>query len=496
MPVEEGDVKEKVRRVVRRGLGRSAGVAWLARPRAQQCAQGTNALCLAEEIEERRERTSAQKPKLAKRVLRKLLRKKAPPRSQPESRKGSASGPHAQVTTACCDKFGHPIVCPLPDDRPEKEREKDPDHGNHIWGHISHPGWSPPTSHDLPNLHYQPVIAELPHLVEAKVVALSGPTENNLILLTRPVSEGLREYLMTLVELGCLDPPVSHLNGALNEEKSVDILDDVHEAEVDWKQWLIDYEYARFSGEPVSEDEFRALMSGFAALLRRIKGLEGQFAAEEDFEASDWDEGEAYSVNSTSSKSAHSAPAESQSFHSPRSPLSYEDGNDANSVRTTETAGTAGTVKKRDHISPQLPSYMTSPMPEHIFTLLSRTPPPRTPSPRRPSSSGLSRLEEVRSKEIQASQEGHFHINIDYVMDDMAHSPASVIRHPPSQPQSQPQQPEMTERIRLGASDGMSQADTESMSSFDMESDVGGIIRHEMSHNIVVADDALVVPLQ
>ncbi|KAL8863764.1 MAG: hypothetical protein Q9174_007550, partial [Haloplaca sp. 1 TL-2023] len=44
------------------------------------------------------------------------------------------------------------------------------------WGIIDHPGWSSPSSTDLPNIHFEPVIAELPNLIEAKAVSLA-PTD-------------------------------------------------------------------------------------------------------------------------------------------------------------------------------------------------------------------------------------------------------------------------------------------------------------------------------
>ncbi|KFZ15192.1 hypothetical protein V502_05733 [Pseudogymnoascus sp. VKM F-4520 (FW-2644)] len=96
-----------------------------------------------------------------------------------------------------------------------------------VWGPIAHAGWSPPTSPDLPNLHYAPVIAELPHLIEAKAVAISGATAASLALLPRPAHAGLREYVLVLLELKVLDGGVP------------------------WREFVGGYEEARFSGAEV-----------------------------------------------------------------------------------------------------------------------------------------------------------------------------------------------------------------------------------------------------
>ena len=141
-----------------------------------------------------------------------------------------------------------------------------------IWGKISHPGWSSPSSPDLPNLHYTPVIIELPHLIEAKAVSLaphdpslptppssSGPSlsihEPSLPdtlaveLLQRPATMGLRDYITHLSSLDMIHPP------ELGDE------------------FLNLYEKARFSGSPLAESDFRRLMHVFAEILRGMTVL-------------------------------------------------------------------------------------------------------------------------------------------------------------------------------------------------------------------------------
>jgi hypothetical protein len=132
-----------------------------------------------------------------------------------------------------------------------------------VWGIISHPGWSPPSSPDLPNLHYDPVINELAHLIEAKAVSLAPvdplsiststeppPADPVAVeLLQRPATMNLRDYVCHLTSLGIINP--SSLGNDL----------------------LAIYEKARFSNRPLDEAEFRAMMHVFAAILREMTPL-------------------------------------------------------------------------------------------------------------------------------------------------------------------------------------------------------------------------------
>lgn len=136
------------------------------------------------------------------------------------------------------------------------------------WGTISHPGWSSPSSADLPNLHYEPVILELPHLIEAKAVSLAPPDPLYSLepgtdpseppvadalaveILQRPASMDLRAYIHHLTALNMITPP------GLGTE------------------FLTIYEQARFSGEELNELEFRGLMSVFAEILRNMTPLD------------------------------------------------------------------------------------------------------------------------------------------------------------------------------------------------------------------------------
>lgn len=146
------------------------------------------------------------------------------------------------------------------------------------WAKISHPGWSSPYSPDIPNLQYDVVVEELSSLIEAKAVSLSpadplhaksprlsspdpfgghstdnetAPPDPRIVqFLERPDNMSLRDYVSHLSSLNLINPP------ALSE------------------QFLELYEYARFSGDPLTEDEFRRLMSIFAEILRGMTHLD------------------------------------------------------------------------------------------------------------------------------------------------------------------------------------------------------------------------------
>ncbi|KAL8992748.1 MAG: hypothetical protein Q9169_006872 [Polycauliona sp. 2 TL-2023] len=133
------------------------------------------------------------------------------------------------------------------------------------WGIISHPGWSSPSSPDLPHLHLNPIIHELPNLMEAKAVSLAPPDllsptsqptadppiPDALIVeyLQRPATMNLRDYIAHLTALGMLTQ-----HGLTTEFLSL-------------------YERSRYSGTPITEDGFRTLMALFADLLRDLRPL-------------------------------------------------------------------------------------------------------------------------------------------------------------------------------------------------------------------------------
>ncbi len=219
IPVEEGDVGKKVRRMILEGLQRSASIAYDARPRnmrQEEPSETSSGLPI-----DRRVDTSRNE-------IRHTRQYSTPPQTKPS------------------------------------------------WGPITHPGWTSPSSLDLPNLHFEPVILELPHLIEAKAVSLAPPDSAFLPepgstdgpapviipdarvveLIQRPATMGLRDYLSYLATLNLINP--LHLGA----------------------EFLALYEQARFSGSPLTETEFRALMGVFAKILRGMKEIDQAILAD------------------------------------------------------------------------------------------------------------------------------------------------------------------------------------------------------------------------
>ncbi|KAL5346483.1 hypothetical protein ACLOAV_008754 [Pseudogymnoascus australis] len=228
LPLTPADLPPKVHTLIRDALRRSALVAWNARPHTP--ATNTAAVDIGLACPLPAETIQPTPRGLAQRTHRLLRRRR---RRRQEAEAADA----ALMPTA------------------------DP-----VWGPIAHPGWSSPTSPDLPNLHYAPVIAELPHLIEAKAVALAGTTSASLALLPRPAHAGLREYILVLLELKVLDVGVP------------------------WREFVGGYEEARFSGRAVSEGDFRGLMGLFAEVLRGVRPLGGGPVEESESEMEEEDE--------------------------------------------------------------------------------------------------------------------------------------------------------------------------------------------------------------
>ncbi|KAF2130424.1 hypothetical protein P153DRAFT_384695 [Dothidotthia symphoricarpi CBS 119687] len=176
------------------------------------------------------------------------------------------------------------------------------------WGHVSHPGWASPCSPDLPNLQYWSVICELPNLIEAKAVSLAPPDPTLedtshlypgdtpllpdaqiVTLLQRPRTMGLRSYLARLASFGLLNPPTLG------------------------PTFLAQYEYARFSTDPLTEPQFRATMSVFAEILNGMTMLDPlvieEARARDDFPLDADDRSLAPTESTTSSSSSSTSSA-------------------------------------------------------------------------------------------------------------------------------------------------------------------------------------------
>lgn len=221
LPVEEGEVGRNVRKMIASQLERSAVVAWESRPR-----DTLGEIVLAE-------------------------------------KEGYLTDEHPGLAGFDREQWtvGSAIVI---------DPSKPP------WGSLQHAGWTAPAharGETLGNLQFATVIAELPHLIEARAVSLAPPHENaeaglfneneasvpDLIIvdaLRRQKTMGLREYLTQLSYLGLVNPPsIGH-------------------------DFLALYEKARFSGRPCTELEFNHLMAVFAQLLKGIRDLHPSIVAE------------------------------------------------------------------------------------------------------------------------------------------------------------------------------------------------------------------------
>ena len=221
IPVEKGDVKNKVRKMIAAGLSRSVAIAWNSRPRIESQPPI--------EVSEPNARHSVARP------------------AQSENEKKARKFLHKRRSGTGDSTEKDDEIVEIPPPRP-------------VWGEISHNGWSSPLSPDLPNLQYITVILELPHLIEARAVSVAPPDPDSdseppmpdiraVDLLQRPLSMGLRDYVGHLIDLEVITSPATATD------------------------FLNLYEYARVSGRDLNETQFRDLMKLFADLLRSMQAL-------------------------------------------------------------------------------------------------------------------------------------------------------------------------------------------------------------------------------
>ncbi|KAJ4420720.1 hypothetical protein N0V82_004159 [Gnomoniopsis sp. IMI 355080] len=222
IPIEQGDVRNSVRKVIAYGLSRSAAIAFESRPRVLPARPPT----ANTEGEGDGETKKARNKTLGIFPLKKA--------TTPQEKMGITLPPHSAV-----------------------------------WGEIEHNGWASPNSPDLPNLQYSTVLQELPNLIEAKALTLvPPPLESELgqpilypdaiALLERQENMGLRQYLAHLAQL--------HILAASRTTAD----------------FLASYEYARYSTRPLSNARFRELMHLFAEILRTMQPLDPELLAGAD----------------------------------------------------------------------------------------------------------------------------------------------------------------------------------------------------------------------
>jgi hypothetical protein len=278
IPVEEGEVGRNVRKMIASQLERSAVIAWEARPRDAMGevmrAEKEGWLSAEEEVE------------------------------------GGFDREHWTVGTAI-------VIDPV----------KPP------WGAVAHAGWTAPTharGETLGNLQFATVIAELPHLIEARAVSLAPADPNaeagffneeedtvaDMIVveaLRRQKTMGLRDYLTQLSYLGLVDPSSSG------------------------QGFLTMYEKARFCGRPIAEAEFNSLMAVFAQVLEGMTGLHPDIVAEIRAQASSDDSSSTVEAD-TISLAASEATGSVLHFAKPDPPLPASSSSSAHSPVTARTA--------------------------------------------------------------------------------------------------------------------------------------------------------------
>lgn len=219
-----------------------------------------------------------------------------------------------------------------------------------MWGTIAHVGWSSPVSPDLPNLQYITVILELPHLIEARAVSVAPPDPDSVSnppmpdfravdLLQRPPSMGLRDY-------------ISHLN-------SINIISDQKTA----SSFLAAYEYARFSSQPLTENQFRDLMKRFAELLRSMRSLSPAILSSLDIDQVESD------IDDDNSASTSPATPRSRSLVSSHS-VSSHSGNEG-TIRTAPSRRLGTSVASTTR---RFPEFSTAPATPSKRRVISRTP--------------------------------------------------------------------------------------------------------------------------
>lgn len=159
VPIDKGDVKERVHNMISAALNRSAAITFLSRPR---------------------NRTAADENELQENMF---------------------AQPRVPVKTARTVGLELGVLLPAKGTK---------------WTNIEQRGWSSPNSHDLPNLHYGAVLSELPNLIEAKALTLAPRDATSTAdppvvdadaaeVLQRDTTMTIRAYLENLADLGVVN---------------------------------------------------------------------------------------------------------------------------------------------------------------------------------------------------------------------------------------------------------------------------------------------------
>ncbi|KOS21835.1 Defect at low temperature protein 1 [Escovopsis weberi] len=312
VPIEKGDVKQSVHRMIETGLSRSAAITYAARPRVEKSEQG------------------------------------AQTREHARHGPGDHAAPHGFVDEDYLWRRKRQLGTPSD----EVTLCLSTSHRPPVWGIVEHDGWSSPNSSDVPNLHYKTVLSEVPNLIEAKALTLAppDPTYQNGTPVMNPEAVGLlqrlphmslRDYLMRLAELG-----VVTMDGTTSS-------------------FLAQYERARFSTRAVSGAQFRQLMHLFANLLRAMRPLDPSALDREPATDDESDIDDDAPATEYSSQRSYSRPSTSSSHASSvRRPLgtrsSYRTAPDTPGLRlpvefdaTSQRSGTSGGTHVRRPLTGQ-----------------------------------------------------------------------------------------------------------------------------------------------
>ncbi|CAK7562404.1 MAG: hypothetical protein SEPTF4163_000247 [Sporothrix epigloea] len=324
IPIEKGDVPKHVRNIIVAGLSRSAAIAFVSRPRV-----------------------------LPDELLDDLCPMLVAGTFIPGS--GGDQGANKQDEA---DKEGAGVLNVSDPRRPkavrfkktetigmEKELGIDLPPCQAVWGEIEHPGWAPPDRQlglwgnkaarghgtrssgtngtvgegmggsgslldEKISLQYSTVLAELPSLIEAKVMTLAPrdltiPADPPMLdadavaLLERPKCMGMRDYIVHLAGLGVIDMQAevpAQVDGAPLDSDLRPLGDVV-------SSFATLYEYARFSTNMLSYDEFRRLMHDLATILRCMTSPDPSLLHEYEDDAYDSVSGASYSFSESDNRS-------------------------------------------------------------------------------------------------------------------------------------------------------------------------------------------------
>ncbi|KAL5615146.1 hypothetical protein BROUX41_005203 [Berkeleyomyces rouxiae] len=130
-----------------------------------------------------------------------------------------------------------------------------------VWNDIEHPGWSSPNAPDMPDVQYSVVYGEIPDMIEAKAFTLAPtdlsfdsaaplPHPDAMAVLQRPTNMSLRDYITHLSNYNVI-PQSANVSG-----------------------FLTIYERAKYSTHPLPGTEFREMMSQFAQMLQSMQPLD------------------------------------------------------------------------------------------------------------------------------------------------------------------------------------------------------------------------------